>query len=359
MKKYLIKAYTELNLGDDLFIKILINKYKNVNFYLISNHNYKKIFIESNIESFKNTFFHKVLNKLANKFKKPINFKQSILLNKVDGVIEIGGSLFIESENYKNDLNLRNILLEKTRGNYFVLGSNFGHYSNQKFQKDYQIFFSKCKDVCFRDKYSYDLFSDLNNVRLAKDIVFGLNDNTSTDKNYILYSIIKPSLRKELKNKDEEYYSKIIESSLELLKEGKDIKFISFCKKEGDEEAIQKIISRIPKLYSKKVTFYNYSGDLNEALEIIKKSEIIVATRFHAMILGFVYSKKVLPIAYSNKIINVLKDLDFRGQYIDFNNLNDLNKHSILNSQSLENSKLENSKLDSLKIFQGLDKIIL
>lgn len=359
MKKCLIKAYSQLNLGDDLFIKILVDSYKNIDFYLFSNKNYRKFGYQKNLQILKNNFYQRIINKLIKLFKQTLNYREDILLKKVQGIIEIGGSLFIEDEYYEKALKERERSLEKIRGNYFILGSNFGPFLDDDFKNSYQRFFSKCKDVCFREKYSFDLFKDLENVRMAKDIVFGLDDTKSSNKDYILFSIIKPSLRKELRERDEEYYSGIVDVSLELLKEGKSIKYMSFCKFEGDEDAIQEIISRIPKDYLNGVSTYYYSGDLTEALGIIKKSEIIVATRFHAMILGFVYEKKVLPIAYSKKTTNVLKDLEFLGEYVDFEDLSKLNKENILNSQILEPSKLELAKKDSMRHFEVLDKILL
>ncbi len=358
MKKILIKAYTELNLGDDLFINILLNRYKNTNFIVFSNFNYKNVFSNNNLKVYKLNLLLNIFNKILRKLKIKSHLNPYSKLKQIDAVVEIGGSIFIENKNYIADLKNREFLLNYTNGNYYILGSNFGQYSSSNFKNKYELFFSKCKFVCFRDSYSYNLFAKLNNVYKANDIVFSLKDNNSSNNNYILFSIIKPSLRKELKDKDDEYYSKIIESSVELIKKGKNIKFISFCKKEGDEEAITHIINKIPKIYCQKVSFYNYSGNLNSALDIIKNSEIIVATRFHAMILGFVYQKKVLPIAYSKKTINVLDDLGFLDNFIDFNNLNELTENRILNSKVLDLSKLEKAKEDSLNHFSKLDAFL-
>ena len=35
--------------------------------------------------------------------------------------------------------------------------------------------FKICTDICFRDKYSYNLFKDIENVRYAPDYAFSYN----------------------------------------------------------------------------------------------------------------------------------------------------------------------------------------
>jgi colanic acid/amylovoran biosynthesis protein len=77
---------------------------------------------------------------------------------------------------------------------------------------------------------------------------------------------------------------------------------------------------------------YCYRGNIEEALDTIGDSQVIVGTRFHANILGFLMNKVVIPIAYSDKTTNVLSDLKFSGKIFDirfkeglsFDNLDDV-----------------------------------
>lgn len=353
MKNILIEAYSCLNLGDDLFIKILTERYKKNNFYLFTSSDYKNFNQEDNLNILKYSFREKIMNKLFSTLKISPNKIKNEFSKKIDGVVEIGGSLFIENKFYKKSLEKRKELLKKNK--YFVLGSNFGPYYTENYKNEYEVFFQRCEDISFREQFSYNIFNKLKNVRMAKDIVFSLNDSKSNEEKYILYSVIKPSLRKELRDKDEEYYTQIIKTSIDLIKEGKKIKYMSFCKREGDEEAIDLIVKALPKEYLNKISIYNYSGNLDEALNVIKKSEIIIATRFHAMILGFIYEKQVLPIAYSKKTVNVLKDLNFDGEYIEFNQLVKLNSKIILESKKLNKLELKKAKEDALRHFEKLD----
>lgn len=58
---------------------------------------------------------------------------------------------------------------------------------------------------------------------------------------------------------------------------------------------------------------------------MIKESEIIVGTRFHSIILGWLFNKPVLPIVYDNKTLQVLKDMNLKN----YASLEELEKVSI------------------------------
>ena len=49
----------------------------------------------------------------------------------------------------------------------------------------------------------------------------------------------------------------------------------------------------------------------------------MIAIRFHSAILSDIYKIPFLPIVYSNKMQNLLDDMNFKGRSIDLNNLND------------------------------------
>lgn len=358
MKKILVKAYLNFNLGDDLFIKILTERYPNINFYIESNDKkYTQMFKNNNIHLYQKSRLEKRLIKLG--VLKYFFYKK--FLKKIDGIINIGGSIFMENSiNYKKDIEKRKIENKAVKGNYYILGANFGPFKREKFKNKYEEFFSNCKDVCFRDKYSYNLFSELPNIRYADDIVFSLKDNIAPRniEGKILISVIKPSIRKELKTKDKEYYETIKKLILEGMESGKKIQLISFCKNEGDEEAISEIKKLLPSKISVEIDTYFYRGNIEEALEVINSSEVIIATRFHAMILGFIYEKKVVPICYSKKMLNVIKDLEFKGGYGIFDNLDTISLKSIIKGNFLEKEKLLKILKNSKEHFKKLEENI-
>lgn len=359
MKKILIKAYTQLNLGDDLFIKILCERYENTEFYLFATPEYKNLkgIKTNNLKILYNdTFTKKVLFRLGKKIGIP-NILEDLKLKELDGVVNIGGSIFIENDFLKEDFKIRERNL-KFGKNYFVLGANFGPYKSEAFKNMYHEFFKKCKDVCFREKYSFELFKDLENVRFGKDIVFSLKQDVVEKENYVLFSIILPSAKPEFSEIEAEYFSKLKTLVLDIIKSGKEVKLMSFCQGEKDEEAIKKLLSMIPIEQHKYISKYFYRGDINEALEILNKSDSIIATRFHAMILGFVLKKAVFPIAYSKKMTNVLEDLEFEQNYVSLENLEKLNFSKFRENKVLSPNILLNAAQDGEKHFLKLDSFL-
>ena len=169
MKKILVNAYLSLNFGDDLFLKILFERYNNVKWVLNSGDNrYLKIFKDIELEE--NTWT-KILKKLKIKKFHSINFQ------KYDAGVYIGGSMFMESQTWKLDYDKLRYLLNgfnKHSKPYYILGCNFGPYSSKEYEEKYKTLFLKAEDICFRDRYSYEIFKELSNVRKRSDIVFQL-----------------------------------------------------------------------------------------------------------------------------------------------------------------------------------------
>ena len=336
MKVY-VNAYLEKNLGDDLFLKILVDRYPNHQFYTISNeYNSNK-----NMTFMKNTILMKILNKLG--------LKNKVYIDSKDISISIGGSMYIE--------NLSPIERKKIFGNnpYYILGSNFGPYNTKEFyNKAYQLF-QKAEDVCFRDKYSYSLFQKLPNVRYASDIVFTLDTSNIKQKaeKMVLFSVIdcETKIGKEYQVKYEEMLKNMANF---FTKKGYKICFMSFCKREKDDEAIKRIYNFLEKKVQENAEIYEYNGNVEEALNKMAQSEIVVGTRFHANILGLLLGKTVIPIIYSNKTKNFLEDIQFKGKIIDIKkdeNI-ELKEEDLLYkkdvTKQIENAQEQFKKLDEL-----------
>ena len=150
MKVYL-NAYLQKNLGDDLFVYILMNRYNNHEFYTMTiDKTYRHMFEHLHVLDSK--YIVKVLKKLGLK---------SLVSSFCELNLTLGGSMFIENP---GDMN-RNYSLGKN--DHYILGVNFGPYKTQKYFDNIKGLFSSAKDVCFREEYSYNLFNDLPQVRKA------------------------------------------------------------------------------------------------------------------------------------------------------------------------------------------------
>jgi colanic acid/amylovoran biosynthesis protein len=381
--KVIVNGYFRQNLGDDLFLKILLDRYPNTMFDIYENKKYKEIFNNSNLRVYDKSSVKGIIFRI---------FRKLNLLNlycKLQGYkaqVLIGGSIFMENKN----IPLKSLEMGFNHDvPYYILGSNFGPYETNEFLELYKNkIFKNAKDVCFRENYSYELFKELPNIRMAPDIVFGLdiskykshNDkNEYKEENKVVISVIKCEKDEKLICNQKEYNDKIIKLIEYFQKLNYKIVLMSFSKEQGDEEAIQEIMDSILEKDNKEnainkesnsvknkdaskpksdIEKYFYRGNIDEALNQIATSKIVVGTRFHANILGFVLEKTVIPIAYSNKTINVLDDLGFKGKFFDLRKMEDFNVNN-LNSLDLEYKLDVNGAIKtSEEHFKELDKIL-
>ncbi|RFU65821.1 polysaccharide pyruvyl transferase family protein [Peribacillus glennii] len=359
MKKVMVYAYTTFNLGDDLFIKVLCERYPNTKFYLYAPKEYKTLFKEKNNVTIvpRDSFMIRGINFALKAFKTKAFFRR-LAAQSCDMGVYIGGSLFIQGEKWREALqNVRNMRV----GNkpFFLLGANFGPFQDRDFYLEYKELFKDYTDICFREKYSYDQFNDLPNVRMASDILFQMRrEGINQEKNnHIVMSVIKPS-RKNLANYDEVYYKKMKDIAVYFIERGYEVTLMSFCELEGDKEAVETIVDRIPDQYVTMVNKHFYKWNIEETLEIIAKSSFGVATRFHAMILGWVYNKPVFPIVYSDKMTNVMNDVGFKGNYTDFSSIDSLKAEDVFKSMETNVIDVSNQAINAEKHFEVLDNYL-
>jgi len=348
-----VRFYSALNLGDDLFIYILSRRYGENN---ILTYNQKipssldKIYV---LPRYKYIFF-RALEKITRK-----NFLDIWLSRSSEIYVYIGGSIFIENNNlqkweeetrFYRDLSIP----------YYILGSNFGPHKNPKFVGIVRDIVSGAQDVCFRDKASYELFKDIPSARVATDIAFTLNtsmfESAPKQAKMVIISVIDAYSRFDEVTADR-YEREIVNLSRQLVKDGYKVTLMSFCKYEGDEIAAQRILGKMGKKLQESVSSYSYTGDINEALGILSRSEIIVASRFHAAVLGLVFGKKILPIVYSDKTLNILRDLDFDGPIFDIREIDKLSGRKF-DISNLKSNDVSRQKKLAEKQFQELDKIL-
>lgn len=339
--KIFLDAYLEGNLGDDLFVDILLNRYPNHQFYTLS----WNFLPTKNLKVFSNKFWIKVIKKL---------YLERLIANTCDLIVTIGGSVYIE---HTGDTKRNFSLGQKPR---YIMGVNFGPYRTQKYFDKIHKVFEKAEDVCFREEYSYNLFKDLSNVRWAPDIVFSMDtDNiTITNKKRVVFSII--SCKRKIEEKyTVAYEEKIIEMTKFFINQGYEVCYMSFCKNEFDEEAIESILEKCDENLRKNISKYYYRGDMKEALEQLADAQIIVGGRFHANILGMLFGKTVIPMLYSQKTQNVLDNMNFKGKIIDIKKINELDIQKELTTDMLVYKQDIKYELEHAKEhFKKLDQVL-
>lgn len=331
-----INAYINMNLGDDLFIEMLLDRYPNTQFSILAK--------------------NKSVTKAFDKYKNlKIVLSNNPQIGKCKSYISIGGSIFPQENIWYTKYSKRVWLLKKIKKNY-VLGSNFGPCVTEEFLQLYKGLFEKYDDICFRDKASFELFSENENVRLAPDIVFSYDlDIKVGDSKKVVISVIDLSYRDKLSEHVDRYNNNIAKLCAEFVQRGMQVCLMSFCDNEKDGEAINTIIGLLDDKTIRNVDRYSYNGNIKEAINVICDAEYMVGTRFHANILGMLCQRTVYPIIYSIKTSNMLRDIGFEGNSCNIEEIERLTADKVL-----ENSKCKIDCSDVAKLaetqFAGLDR---
>lgn len=356
----------EKNIGDDLFVMLICKRFPDKHFMISKKAQY------GSLKSIKNLHFSKDLERyLSYTGRVPHNAIKRVLffilseyyrrkIGKRKAGVMIVGNAF---KNYKYEGKTDSKWFEertKLTDHFFLLSTNFGPYIDKQWRDDFLALFSKCRDICFRDKKSYDLFHELPNVRYAPDAVFSIGKIEQTVKErIIIVSVINcltPGRPVWLNKCCDEYENKLMEA-IDLLV-GYNYKVVLLNSNDSqDNEASERIKSHLGQ--NDKVDIYHYKGDLNEVIRLYKQASGVVSTRLHTMILGFLADIPVFPIVYDEKVEGILKSVNFTGQYEDIRNISKLNADDIVSSMDKYSFKLSENIIDDANMqFAEVNKFL-
>lgn len=357
-KNIFLSGYWATNFGDDLFVKIICERYPEYRFNLETTKAHGLVFNDiSNLSVHNkkdNIFFH-IKNRVTNNYLATSNYFK--LYNIIPTYIELGGSIFMMPANKSNKraLNKRKHI-RKIAQNYLVIGSNFGPYFYEEQVNEYQSFFNSLNGTVFRDTNSLELFSEVSNISLASDVVFNLNISKyieSYSNNTVVISVINTN-----KNKIA-YESFLSNSIINFIGQGKKIVLMSFCKQQGDLKFAKNLVKNLPSKYKVHVRLFNHEN-IDDSLFLLSQAELIIATRFHAMILGWLFKKPTFVISYSSKTTNVINDIFSEQRFIEIEDIStNHNGIGISDFSIISDEKLKNAIQFSKKQFEFLDKLQL
>lgn len=355
MKKVFLKFYDLQNLGDDLFLHIITNRYTN-KFTVVSKLP-SKVMNKSNILVYSRRNLL-LFSRFIEKYIYPKNFLINWIINRNDFYVYIGGSLFIDNGDWKHWERERRFYRHLKRP-YYILGSNFGPSKSGRYTELVEDILAGAQDICFRDSASSTNFKAHQNVRTSTDIAFTLDISPFKVKpeKMAVFSVISCRNRFDSVIADK-YEQEVINLSQNLTDKGYKVVLMSFCKSEGDEAAIDSIVKKMPTELAYKTEIYNYDGDLHEALRLLARAEIIVGGRFHASVLGLLFSKKVLPMAYSDKTINLLGDMDYKGEIVDIRKIDEFNG-SMFDFDKISIHDISQQVIRAEDQFQELDEVLV
>ena len=342
--RVLLSAYTQLNLGDDLLIKSTIERYPNTLFVIPCRKDYGAFFSSyRNVVPVKlNVGFTSLVDRIARRLEASSFYSlNSFLLWYLDlkyhitHYVVVGGSIFTEKPSgdggdsvYKSYLRVKRIL----KGSKLIfVGCNFGPYISEQFKQNILSVLSIAEDVCFRDRKSYSSFPRKNSIQLGNDIVLEcLRVPPVEKKKKIGISLISLKERNDLASLTVLYRKKMEEIITFFVNRHYEVVLFSFCKHLGDLDEAEILCSTL--LHNPNVSIYSYDGNVDEALKIFGQMEYVVASRFHAVILGMLFNAKIFPIAYSNKTKEMLGDYGLWKDDYDIRNFINLDISNLLGS---------------------------
>lgn len=361
MKRVFLYAYDKVNLGDDLFIRTIVNRYPNVQFYIWTDRGNRTTFrdLASLKVIDKNGCVVRLLSKLRGSF--PGRYR-GWLEKRCDASVYIGGSIFMEYPNWEQYVDWWNY--RAVNYQFFALGANFGPYKSEGYRNKMCYVFDNMQDVCFRDQYSFELFEGCEKVRYAPDILFSYPmPNIAVNHKQIFVSVIDCAGRDgnhNLSAFDSFYVEQMASILKKYLADGCSLVLASFCRAEGDEQAVEKIINAMGCKADSRVQCLTYDGTNAETiLSAISEADYVIASRFHAMVLAMVAGRPVLPVVYSDKTLHVLEDMSFSGTVIDLRDDVPWDYQSSRQNWDKHLETLtEKFARDSLRHFEKLDKLL-
>ncbi len=330
MKKIFLISYARKNLGDDLFMKMLMERYPMHDFYMkIKKPEYLEYF-----SKYKNFHIVPGVDSAEELYNSDVN--------DYDAYVYIGGSIFMEG---KKGYNLSEDALNfikrcKENGKPFCYVScNYGPYETEEYFNLSKKAFKTCTDICFRDRYSYELFQDIENARYAPDFVvtYPVVDEEKI-KDSVGITVIDLNIREDLKDKENEYIEMLSKNIKEYINAGKKVYLYSFCKREGDENTIDKVVNKVND--DQNLIVVKYDGNIEEFLKIYAKMEYMICIRFHAMILSALTGQKMYIMSYSEKIDHVNNDLEFNIPTISVNDISFDTRINLNDFVSVERDKI-------------------
>lgn len=362
MKYMYIHAYLAGNLGDDLFVRILCTRYPHVHFVILADKFYKQTFQDiSNLKVYdwrepRVAFYYS----FSRKEKGTEAFRQKLICN-AEAVVHIGGSSFVQHNEdwsgfFASD---RNLVTSSKR--LFLVGANFGPYKDSEFYKSYYCLFKQYTGICLRDYVSYQLFQELENVKWAPDVVWNYPAERKEKQKRLLIAPICMDFRTDLFGISEygmaylKFHVRIVKS---WIKRGYQISMISFCPSQQDGDMMQRILDNLTEDEKERTTCLAYTGDVFPVLQEFASCEGVLATRFHSIILGFLYGCKVLPVIYDQKSTATLDDLEYPIR-IELKDLHELEEDKLWSEYNIiEPLSVEKLKKEADRQFCFLDSFI-
>ena len=317
----LLRGYINGNIGDDLFIRVICNRYKNEKFVIVGARVFASSFrdIENLIYIVDDSLIAKIFEKSANKigmilgvnnwiYYRNKNRKYYNLCKKAKLNVLISGSWYIE---WNNDIHYWEYFFKEEKKYYsanpVVVGVNFGPCKSSFFINGCIELLRSAQFLSVRDRASQEMLKAVEPL-YAPDIVFSLDTVGITAEPSKPQKIVISIIVVNEKSATESYIKKMADLINQSINLGYVINLIRFCDYEGDCFVSERIMRLV--CVKNSVLECEYNGkNWREIIGLLQSTSMIIAGRFHAMILGWLLNIKTIAICYSPKMVNVINDL--------------------------------------------------
>lgn len=367
MKVYLF-ACIEKNIGDDLFVKLLCERYPNVDFVITTQARY------GSLAKIPNLHFSKALERWmwvsgvnpSNPIKKLIAVclkkVYKCLLPKYPVGISIVGNAFknMDYTGWQQSQWIRERIHLVKR--FYLISTNFGPYTDEQWKTDFDRIYPQMADVCFRDRYSYDLFRQLPNARFAPDAVISIGEqpNQSEDRKNVIISLIDCAFRarsEKLRAAASEFEEKMVQTAKRFLADGYKVTFLN-SNMQQDRPACDRILAALGS--RERVEVLDYEGDLDSIFQLYKEASCVVATRLHTIVLAWLHRIPVVPVVYDIKVGNLLEACSFNADKYNITDLTQVTAEDIYASAQKYAFTLSEEIISQSQLqFQEIDKEFL
>lgn len=310
-----VDFYDYVNVGDDLLFRTLAERYPHRRFAYLADKGDGSAFADlPNVRRLRRIRY---VDGVLRRLRIPVrvnDLRRRWLLRRSPLVIRLGGSLYMEQGDWRRNVQ-RDTELVDGAGKVFFLNGNFGPWRTREFLTTYERIFSRASDVTVRDSASREQLAAVPQVRLAPDMLFTVpGPEPAAPRSGVVVSLIDLTGREGLARYRDAYEEAMAHLLEDLVASGAaPVTLVSFCPTEGDEAAVERVLARIQQPAAASVATHCYRGDLAAVLALLRGADTVVATRFHAMVLGLAFGSAVCCVEYSGKVSNALADLGAAG----------------------------------------------
>lgn len=307
----LLEAYLERNFGDDLFVTLLINRYRNHRFYLLDDR--KKGYALVGDSRFGNVCLITEEEAFSD-------------MQKFGAYLLVGGDFYHANGDYHARVR-RAKAIHENGGYVLILGASLYKTYPADRLPFVQEFFRFVDVMTLRERTSYAQCEALmpdSCALLSSDMAFTLASEYGKKQERKGIRKLGISVRRKMDGTEEQfkvYCKTITDVTMAHLNANEDnrVCFLALSTSGFDDrDVIDQIRGLLPHGMNNRIDEIEYSRDVYSFMDEVSTCDALICTRFHSLCLALIQEKPFYPINYEAKVENLLKDIGFGGTSVDY-----------------------------------------